>query len=152
MKLSLSLGLLAPLALAAVGCGATAHLGAPAGFAHVDGEYDDRVASARGVVVGARVEKNEPRANLDFWAEAVDLRLRAQGYAPEASRDVTARSGIPGRSLRYTYWDGTRQNRYWVDVFATERRVILVEAAGDRSDFDAAAPQLEATMLDVRVD
>ena len=151
MKLSFSL-LLVPLAIATAACGPSAKLAAPAGFAHVDGDYDDRVTSPRGVVVGARIERNQPRANLEFWAEAIDLRLRAQGYTAEAPKAVKARNGIPGRSLRYTYWDGTRQNRYWVDVFATDQRVILVEAAGDKGDFDAAQDTLEATMLDVRVD
>jgi hypothetical protein len=152
MKLSSALSLLVPLALLATACGPSARLAAPSGFAHLDGDYDDRVTSPRGVVVGARIEANKPRANLDFWAEAIDLRLRAQGYAPEEPKDVKAKNGIPGKSLRYTYWDGTRQNRYWVDVFATDQRIILVEAAGDKSDFDAAKDQLEATMLDVRVD
>jgi len=151
MKLSLPL-FLVPFALAAAACGPSARLAAPPGFAHVDGDYDDRVTSPRGVVVGARVERNKPRANLDFWAEAIDLRLRAQGYTAEESKDVKARNGLPGKSLRYTYWDGSRQNRYWVDVFATDQRVILVEAGGDKADFDAAKDQLESTMLDVRVD
>jgi hypothetical protein len=97
------------------------------------------------------VEPNEPRANLSFWAEAVDLRLRAKGYVPEEPKDVQSSNGIPGRSLRYSYFDGTRRNRYWVDVFATDRRVILVEAAGAQTDFDAVGPLLERTMLDVRV-
>jgi hypothetical protein len=151
MKLRLA-HLLVPLALAAAACAPSAKLAAPAGFAHVSGDYDDRVTSARGVVVGARIEKNEPRANLEFWAEAVDLRLRAQGYSAEEPKYVTSTKGIPGKSLRYTYWDGTRQNRYWVDVFATDQHVILVEAAGDKGDFDAASAELEATMLGVRAD
>ncbi len=145
------LALLVAVSLAATGCGAAARLTAPDGFAHVDGEYDDRVTSARGVVVGARVEANDPRANLAFWAEAIDLRLRAKGYAAEEPKDVQSSTGIPGRSLRYTFFDGTRHNRYWVDVFTTDQRVILVEAAGAQSDFDAVGPVLERTMLDVRV-
>ncbi len=150
MKRFLSLVLI-PLALAGVACGPSAKLSPPAGFAHVDGEYDDRITSPRGVVIGARVERNKPVANLEFWAEAIDLRLRAQGYVPEPTTDLKSKSGLPGKGLRYTFFDGQRTNRYWVDVFATDQRVILVEAAGDQTDFDAQKDQVESTMLAVRV-
>lgn len=152
MKRFFSNSLFALLTLASVACGPSAKLGAPAGFAHVDGDYDDRVTSARGVVIGARVESNDPKANLEFWAEAIDLRLRAKGYVVEDAKDIKSDNGIPGRGLRYTYFDGTRQNRYWLDVFATDRHVVLVEAAGDKGDFDAAKETVEKTMLGVRFD
>jgi hypothetical protein len=150
MKRILGLVLI-PLALMGVACGPSAKLAPPAGFAHVDGDYDDRITSPRGVVIGARVERNKPVANLDFWAEAIDLRLRAQGYVAEPATDVKSKSGLPGKGLRYTFFDGQRTNRYWVDVFATDQRVILVEAAGDKNDFDAQKDQVDATMLGVRV-
>jgi len=135
------------LSLAAVACGPTSRLSAPDGFAHVGGTYDDRVASASGVVVGTRVVANEPKANLDFWTQAIDLRLRQRGYEPsEQPQDVKSDSGLPGRSLHYVYFDGARKNRYFVDVYATSRRILLVEAAGDAADFDASMPKVVATM------
>ncbi len=135
------------LSLAAAACGPTSRLAAPDGFAHVGGTYDDRVASASGVVVGTRVVPNEPKANLDFWTQAIDLRLRQRGYEPyEQPEDVKSVSGLPGRSLHYVYFDGQRKNRYFVDVYATSRRILLVEAAGDAADFDASLPKVVATM------
>lgn len=135
------------LSLAAAACGPTSHLAAPDGFAHVGGTFDDRVASASGVVVGTRVVPNEPKANLDFWTQAIDLRLRQRGYEPsEQPQDVKSDSGLPGRSLHYVYFDGTRKNRYFVDVYATSRRILLVEAAGDATEFDATMPKVVATM------
>jgi hypothetical protein len=144
-KLLLALSLLAPLAIA---CGPSAKLASPNGFAHVGGDYDDRITNAHGVVVGARVEKNEPQANLDFWVEAVDLRLKARGYEADGeAADVKNASGIPGRSLHYKRgW-----YRYWIDVYATEKRVVVVEATGDARDFDAAKTSVEASMRSVRV-
>lgn len=150
MKRILSIVLI-PLALAGVACGPSAKLVPPPGFAHVDGEYDDRITSPRGVVIGARALRNKPQANLDFWVEAIDLRLRSQGYVAEDTKDVKSKSGLPGRGLRYTWFDGQRQNRYWVDVFATDQRVILVEAAGDKNDFDTSKDQIDNAMLGVRV-
>ncbi len=154
MRFHTILSALACVAALSAACTPAARLSAPDGFTHLDGKYDDRVASARGVVVGARVEKNEPQANLEFWTDAIDLRLRQRGYVPEASSgaDVKSASGLPGKSLRYTWFDGTRDNAYWVDVFATDRHVVLVEAAGATSDFRASEKAVEASMRSVRVD
>lgn len=135
------------MGLALTACGPASRLSAPDGFAHVGGNYDDRVASATGVVVGTRAVPNEPKANLDFWAQAIDLRLRQHGYElTEQPQDVKNDAGVPGRSLHYAFFDGTRKNRYFVDVYATSRRLLLVEAAGDASDFDANMPKVIATM------
>jgi hypothetical protein len=140
------------LSLSAVACGPASRLSAPDGFAHLGGDFDDRVASATGVVVGTRAVPNEPKANLDFWAQAIDLRLRQQGYElTEQPQDVKNDKGLPGRSLHYTFFDGTRKNRYFVDVYATDRRLLLVEAAGDASDFDANMPKVVATMRSARL-
>lgn len=147
--LCLSFAALAPVTTA---CGAASHLSAPDGFAHVGGHYDDRVASATGVVVGTRAVPNDPKANLDFWTQAIDLRLRAHGYEPSAEPvEVKNDHGLPGRSLHYVFFDGTRKNRYFVDVYATERRILLVEAAGDATDFDANTPKIVATMRSARL-
>ena len=117
------------LALLTAACGPVSKLSAPDGFAHVDGTYDDRVANASGVVVGTRVVANEPKANLDFWTQAIDLRLRQKGYEPyEQPQDVKSDSGLPGRSLHYVYFDGTRKNRYFVDVYGTTPRLQLFTA------------------------
>ncbi len=135
------------LSLVTAACGPASRLSAPDGFAHIGGNYDDRVASATGVVVAARAVPNDPKANLDFWAQAIDLRLRQHGYElTEQPVDVKNDAGIPGRSLHYTFFDGTRKNRYFVDIYATNRRILLVEAAGDASDFDANMPKILATM------
>ncbi len=134
-------------ALSTAACGPASRLSAPDGFAHVEGEYDDRVASANGVVIATRAVKNDPKANLDFWTQAIDLRLRTHGYEPsEQPQEIKSDTGIPGRSLHYVFFDGTRKNRYFVDVYATDRRILLVEAAGDVSDFDANLPKVVATM------
>ena len=135
------------LAVSAAACGPASRLSAPDGFAHVGGEYDDRVASANGIVVATRVVPNDPKANLDFWAQAIDLRLRARGYEPsEQPQEVKNEAGLPGRELHYVFFDGTRKNRYVVDVYATSRRILLVEAAGDAGDFEKSLPQVLATM------
>ena len=149
-KLLLCIALASPVA---TGCGAASHLSAPDGFAHLGGaDFDDRIGSANGVVVGTRVVPNDPHANLDFWARAIDLRLRQRGYEPTAApADVKNADGISGRELTYTFFDGTRKNRYLLDVYATDRRILLVEAAGDQTDVDANAAKVVATMRSARL-
>ena len=143
----LALCLIASLSLATTACGPGSHLATPDGFAHIGGDFDDRVATPSGVVIGTRVVKNEPKANLDFWTQAIDLRLRARGYElSEQPVDVKSDAGLFGRSLHYVFFDGTRKNRYFVDVYATSRRILVVEAAGDVGDFDANMPKVVATM------
>lgn len=132
-------------------CGPAVKLGAPPGFAHVAGDYDDRVASPRGVVIAARIEDNDPRANLDFWVEAVDLRVRAQGWAMDGIKEIKTTGGLTGKSMQYTRLLGTTTSRYRASVFVTERRVVLVEAGGDQVDFDAAAEQIDKTIASVSV-
>ncbi len=143
---------LASLSLATAACGPGARLSVPDGFAHVGGDYDDRVASADGVVIGARVVANDPKANLDFWTTAIDLRLQQRGYQPDGKREeIKNNDGLPGRSLRYVFFDGQRKTRYAVDVYATDRRILLVEATGDVADFDASREKVEAAMRSARI-
>src|SRR6185503_17736582 len=121
------------LSLLAAACGPASGLSAPDGFA-------------------TRVVPNDPKANLDFWTQAIDLRLRQRGYvASEAPKDVKNASGLPGRSLHYTFNDGTRENRYFLDVYATDRRILLVEATGASADFVARLPKVVETMRSARL-
>jgi hypothetical protein len=116
----------------------------PAGFAVLPDqqEYVYRATSADRVVLAVRVEKNEPRANLDFWFDVLDGNLRRSGYAPEGEiRQVRAGSGQAGRQIRYTREVAGRSNRFWLTVFVTESKVWVVEAGGDADRFKDKAQQ-----------
>jgi hypothetical protein len=132
-------------ALAATACSRGARLDTPSGFATLgdDDRYSYRATSARGVVLATRTEPNDVAANTAFWAEALDARLRDQGYAAEASREVKTARGLAGTQLRYTATRNGRPHRYWVTVFATRSKVFVVEAAGDQEPFDKAAPAVD---------
>ena len=111
------------------------------GFIFGDGvedqkEYDYRATSAEGVVLGVRAEKNEPRGNIDFWADALDRQLRRGGYVAEGEvKEVRTASGLNGRELKYTRVENGRKYRFWMTVFVTEKRVWVVEAGGDADRF-----------------
>ena len=128
--------LLALLALAA--CGPRATVQTPAGFAVLPDqkEYLYRASTADGVVLGVRAEKNEPRGNLDFWAEALDRQLRRGGYASDgAVVEVRTAAGLAGREAKYLRVENGRKYRFWFAVFVTDTRVWVVEAGGDEERF-----------------
>ena len=150
MKLSL---LSAPLfALAVAACHPNAQLQAPDGFAQLDGQksYDWRAASAQGVVLAVRTEPNEPRANVDFWTDAIDLRLRGSGYTAEARKDVESASGVAGKQLRYSRVEEQRTYRYWLTIYVTGNHVYVVEAGGDKESFDPAQKLVERAVTTVK--
>jgi hypothetical protein len=128
-----------------VGCGPSGRLTTPPGFAELgeDGPFAYRAATARGVVIGARVADNHPRGNLDFWSDTVDRKLARDGYVLEDRRQVRSRSGLAGTMMRYTL-DGTR---YLVTVYTTAEKVYVVDAAGDAAEFDPLAETIARAEL-----
>src|SRR5262249_22314433 len=107
MKLPQTLASFVMFAALGLGCHPAVKMETPDGFAELShsGSYDWRAASAHGVVLAMRAEKNEPRANLDFWKDAVDVRVRRQGYTPEGQASVKSADGRDGRQLRYVRVD-----------------------------------------------
>jgi hypothetical protein len=134
--------------LLSVGCHTPVQLTTPPGFAELgkSGPYAYRAASARGVVIGARVADNQPRGNLDFWSDTVDRKLAGDGYVLEDRKAVRSRGGLAGTMLRYTL-DGTR---YLVTVYTTDDKVFVVDAAGDAADFDPLAQTIAAAQLSLQ--
>src|SRR5271163_4463687 len=89
-------GLTGALAALTAACAPT--LTPPSSFGKLEpGAYGYRAATPSGVVV-ARTEKNDPRANVDFWSRAVDARLKRDGYArtSETPLAITTRRGLSG--------------------------------------------------------
>lgn len=138
MKNVIAWAILSAASLGTAACGPSVSLHTPPGFAVLEEqkEYVYRATSAEGVVIGVRAEKNEPKGNLDFWAEALDRQLRRGGYVPDgAAAEVRSAGGLVGRELRYTRQQNGRPYRFWIAVFVTENRVWVVEAGGDADRF-----------------
>jgi hypothetical protein len=146
----LSLRRIAPIALVlsmlAPAC-ARFHIRMPDGFARLQDprpSYDDRALSAYGVAVAVRAVPNRERASIDFWAEAIDRRLRRSGtYRPVSATDIRTDRGQQGKSLRYNLGDPQDGATYWVTVFVTRDWVYLVEAGGASSAFARAQVEVE---------
>lgn len=142
------------LTLAAVvlgGC-STARMQTPSGFAaHDDDAYDYRASDGEGVVLAVRSEKNDPEGDLEFWSSAVDARLRKAGYAAQDCRDVKSLDGRAGKQLRYEVESEGRTLAFWVTVFVTDRRVVIVEAGGDTELFAPKTKVVEAAIASLHV-
>jgi len=143
--------MLALLLALPVGC-ASFHMNTQPGFAELEGNDDHayRATSAEGVVIAVRSERNRPEGNLDFWAGAVDERLRSTGYTLDGDpRPVQSADGVTGVQRRYARDSNGRTLRYWVTVFVKGSRVFVVEAGGDREVFDRAAPAVERAVASI---
>ena len=129
-------------------CTHGARLTTPNGFATLEesGGYSYRAASAKGVVLATRTEPNDVKANTEFWAETLDAKLRDKGYAADGARSVKTAKGLAGTQLRYTTTKNGREHRYWVTVFATAKKVFVVEAAGDREPFDRSMSAVDGAI------
>jgi len=141
-----ALGILFCLAaiFAATGCGPGFTLKTPEGFVELEDqeEYAYRSTTAQGVVMSVRVEPNRPKGNLSFWADAIDLKLRAIGYTAVESREVKTKSGATGKQLRYTRSIYDRPHVYWFTVFVTPADVFVIEAGGDEREFTKAKDEI----------
>lgn len=150
MKRSIWMLTLAALVLG--GC-TTAHITTPSGFAtHKSSDaYDYRASDGEGVVLAVRREKNTLGGDLQFWSAALDVELRQSGYEARAQHDVTSADGQPGRQIRYTLDHEGRTLAFWVTLFVTQKRVVIVEAGGDTMFFSAKTDAVEQAIASLQV-
>lgn len=106
--------------------------------------YALRATNARGVVVAVRALDNERGGSLAFWAEAIRGRLRdARGYALLEEKDVTCASGETGRRMRFGRDEGTRPYVYELTLFVCESELFVVEAGGQREDYEDVRAEVD---------
>ena len=140
---------LALAALSGVACGRPFDVRTPTGFAELEerrgSAYEYRATTPDGVVTSVRVvDADERGGNLDFWVQAVTLRVRdAGGYALLGADDVTARDGTRGRRLRFGHDEGGKPYGYVVTLFRTRSRLFVLEAGGPKGLMDRFAGPLD---------
>ncbi len=106
-----------------------------------------RATSPDGVVVRTRAFKHKPRADLAFWAEAVQTHLLGQGYILQRSEDIGDMTwlewAVPSSTEELTYVTAVRPNG---------GRIELVEVAGTaervETHRDAVVTTLKAALID----
>jgi hypothetical protein len=126
-----------------------------------EGDYSNyqwRATTPDGVVLAVRVIEQDdsygssPRGSMDFWADAIRLRLRTQsGYALIEEKVVTAKSGEEGRQLRFGRDEGTTPYVYWITLFRTDDYVHVVECGGKKELFDTNQQAIERAIASYEV-
>lgn len=155
-RLLVTLSLAAGLPVLA-GCGSSASVEAPANFVVLEddsyGGYEQRATNAHGVVLAVRDLDNEVEGNLQFWVDAIKNRLRTRGgYALLEEAEVQAASGHTGHQMRYGRDESGTSYHYWVSVFVTGERIVLVEAGGRREIFEETQPEVEQAIASLHLD
>lgn len=107
---------------------------APVGFAPYKETRSFRAVSPDGVVFRVRTEKNEPKASLNFWKEALKKRMQDAGYHFVREGEVKAGEQV-GYLLELSAPLGTQDYSYLIAVFDQGERLVLVESAGEIARF-----------------
>jgi hypothetical protein len=113
-------------------CGARAV--APEGFAPFPKRKAFAAVSPDDVIFRVRTMKNKPRADLDFWTEALRKRLLDAGYRLVEEGKLGS-TGPEGRFLELVAPDGERDARWIVALFVEGGQVTVAEAAGEAAKF-----------------
>jgi hypothetical protein len=100
----------------------------PEGFAAWPEKKRLAALSPDDIKVRVRVFKNKPKADLSFWEEAAQNRMRAAGYRQVESGKVEG--ALPGSWLLLGAPAGEQDYLYLVGIFVDGKKIIAVEAAG----------------------
>jgi hypothetical protein len=137
------------------GCGASFEPATPPGFIELEepGAYDYRATTADGLVIGARELDNPSKGELAFWSRAVENQLRnGGGYALLETRKIKSKDGVPGAELRFGRDQGNTPHLYYVALFATPKKLCLVEVGGPRDTVVKNAAQVKWAISEFKVD
>jgi hypothetical protein len=130
------------LLLALAGC-ASPLLQTPHAFLRLEGhekEYDYRATTADGIVLAGRVLAYDKSlgGGVSFWVDAIKLRLQATGgYALLKEQSIQTTRGLQGKQLRFGHDEKRGAYQYWVTVFVSGSKVVVLECGGPESNLGA---------------
>jgi len=123
---------------------------APQGFATFHDWFGLRAVSPEGVVYRVRSEKNEPKAELGFWREALKKRMHDAGYAVVTDGDIRA-GDRAGALLELAAPQGTMDYSYLIAVFVDGSDLVIAEAAGEVTKLKARRENVLAAMSGIKL-
>jgi hypothetical protein len=113
----------------------------PEGYVPVDtadGEFKGRAMSAGGVVFAIRERPHEPQASLEFWNSVILKELtETKGFSKISSKDLGG-----GRATLFAAPEQSKTS-YYVALFVSATRIMIVEIAGPQSEVEKDLPRLE---------
>lgn len=139
--------LAALLMVAAIGCGPTYQMTPPTGFSRFDDGGSFKMITADGVRLKAREVDNYPKATLDFWTQATRRHLAERGYAHHKTSCFKTTKALPGCTLDFIIPRGDGDWALAVTLFVVDKRLILVEVAGDYARYAPVRDAIAAALL-----
>ena len=140
---NLGLGGLGIVAFLLVGC--ALHTVAPREFASYPGGLfssgDFRAVSPEGLLFTVRTEKNDPKADLPFWRQAMKTRMSQAGYRIVSDTNCLM-GGKEAALLKMAAPVGNKDYLYWVAISVSGKKILVVEAAGEAKPFLRRAPDI----------
>lgn len=128
---------------------------APPNFMPVDrsdqGDYDQRMISADGVVIGLRSQRTHTAGTLAFWSQAITNELvNTKGYQLVESGEEKAANGRTCRLMTFTYSLRGNGMTYLLAVHVDGREVLLAEAGGKSDLVQKQLPDIRKSLLSAR--
>ena len=127
------LGMLSFCALGFMGC-AGFKAEPPQGFASYANTDDFQAVSPEGVLFRVKSVPHKPHADLAFWKEALTMRMQAAGYVTLDTLTFPI-DGVPAMGLLMEAPQGSQDQRYLVVAVPTPKQMVVIEAAGEVSQF-----------------
>ncbi|MBM4343049.1 MAG: hypothetical protein FJ100_06695 [Deltaproteobacteria bacterium] len=127
---------------ALAGCAPVYTMTPPEGFVRYEKRKGLAFITADGVQVRGRTVKNYPKADLPFWADAMERHLVARGYLLHGKTCFKTAAGRDGCTAEFVLPHGGED---WVlaeTVFVHGDHLALVEATGPFDRYKKAAPAI----------
>lgn len=125
----------------------------PKGFAPLPSDGEGvllRALSPQGVRFRVRLVRNDPRADLRFWQEALRRKLENDGYTiVRAAPAVVA--GTDGYLIESVAPVGDQDYGFTVALAVKQDWIVLGEAGGPRADVEAQRAATLAAVAQVRI-
>ncbi len=122
---------------------------APDKFAVFDVESEKntvvRAISSNNVLFQARTIKNEPRAELSFWHEALKTHLKDSGYVLLKDETINIK-GKDGILVKFNAPVGQTDHRLLVALFVLGDEILVVESAGSLKEFQSLEKNIIAAI------
>ena len=143
---------LVAIALGIGACGPTYRLDAPLGFVRYEKKKGPAFITPDGVRLRVRTERNYPKADLPFWADAMERHLVARGYLLHGKQCFKTVKGLDGCTAEFVLPHGGED---WVlaeTVFVLGDDIAVLEAAGPFDRYKKVSANLAKSYLSFEPD
>ncbi len=113
-------------------------------FKQYDKSRDYKLITAEGVRVGAREVENYPRADLEFWTDALAGHLEERGYVLDSRECFETDADLAGCTLDFALPHGVEDWAFSTTLFVIDDEVIVLEAAAPYDRFAEIEEELDA--------